>query len=251
MSEQNPSVVPGSQEPRGSAPGRGVEAGQGVEWLKEGWQLFVKNPGVWIAMAVIVIVIFVVLGFVPVVGQFAANLLGPIFAAGMLLGARALAQGEELKVEHLFAGFKQNTGNLVLLGVFGLIGMLVVIAVIVVIGGGAALTGGMMGHGPGIGIAMGGFLLALLVGLALTVPLAMALWFAPALVVFRNQAPVEAAKASFNACLLNIGPFLVYGVLLFVASIVAAIPLGLGFILLLPVAAGSVYASYVDIFERA
>ncbi len=46
-------------------------------------------------------------------------------------------------------------------------------------------------------------------------------------------------------------PFLVYGVLMFVLAVVAAIPLGLGFILLLPVAAGSLYASYVDIFERA
>jgi uncharacterized membrane protein len=253
MSEPNPFVVPSDRGPQagsGSPAGRSVEMGQGLEWLKDGWQLFLKNPGVWIAMAIIAFVIFVALNLIPVVGHLGANLLGPVIGAGMLIGARALAQGEELKVEHLFAGFKQNTGNLIVLGVLWMVGMIVLMAIVFVIGGGAAITGGMMGHAPGVGMAVGGLFLALLVGLALSVPLAMAMWFAPALVVFRNTAPVEALKTSFNACLKNLGPFLIYGVLLLVASVVAAIPLGLGFILLLPVAAGSVYASYVDIFER-
>ena len=81
------------------------------------------------------------------------------------------------------------------------------------------------------------------------VPLAMAVWFAPALVVFRNVAPLEAMKASFFACLKNIVPFLVYGVILFVLCIVAMIPFGLGMLVMMPVMMGSVYASYVEIFE--
>lgn len=246
MSEPDRAVVP---QPA-STGGRAVDAAQAVEWLKQGWELFLKNPGVWIAIAVIVIVIFVVLSFIPLVGQMAANLLGPVLGAGMLVGCRALAQGEELKVEHLFAGFQRNTGNLVLLGVIALVGALAVGVVAVAIVGGGALSGAMVGHGTGAGMAAGGFLLGMLVFLALMVPLAMALWFAPALVVFRDSAPMDAVKTSFNACLRNIVPFLIYGLLLFVLGVLAAVPLGLGFILLLPVAAGSVYASYVDIFER-
>ncbi len=228
---------------------RTVDAGRGVEWLKQGWELFLKNPGVWIAIAVIALVIFVVLGVIPLVGQLAANLLGPVLGAGMLLGCRALTQGEELKVDHLFAGFRQNTGNLVLLGVIALIATLVIGFVAAAIVGGGAISGAMIGQGTGIGVAAGGFVMGMLVFLALTVPLAMALWFAPALVIFRDAAPIDAVKASFDACLKNIVAFLVYGLLLFVLGVLAAIPLGLGFLLLLPVAAGSVHAAYMDIFE--
>lgn len=249
MTEQNSIQIPETQEPQSG--GRKVDAGQGIEWLKEGWQLFLRNPGVWIAISVIALIIFVVLGFIPLLGQLAANLLAPVFGAGLLVGCRALAQGEELKIEHLFAGFQQQTGNLVLLGVLAVVANVVIFIVSFAIFGGSAATGTIVGHAAGASMALGGFLLAVLVGLALTIPLAMALWFAPALVVFRNQPPIEAAKASFRACLANLLPFLVYGVLLFVIAIVAALPFGLGFIVLVPVAAGSVYAAYVDIFERA
>lgn len=249
MTEQNPIQLPESQEPQSG--GRKVDAGQGIEWLKEGWQVFLKNPGVWIAISVIALIIFVVLGFIPLLGQLAANLLAPVISAGLLIGCRALVQGEELKIEHLFAGFQQQTGNLVLLGVLALAASVVIGIVSFAIVGGSAATGAIVGNSAGAGMALGGFMLAMLVVLALAAPLAMAMWFAPALVVFRNRPPIEAIKASFNACLTNLMPFLVYGVLLFVLAIVAALPLGLGFILLLPVAAGSVYAAYVDIFERA
>jgi uncharacterized membrane protein len=57
-------------------------------------------------------------------------------------------------------------------------------------------------------------------------------------------------KASFRACLRNIPPFLVYGVVGVLLAIAASIPLGLGWFVLAPMAAASVYASYVDVFGR-
>jgi uncharacterized membrane protein len=67
--------------------------------------------------------------------------------------------------------------------------------------------------------------------------------------VFRNAAPLEAMKVSFFACLKNIVPFIVYGVILFVLYVIAMIPFGLGMLIMVPVSMGSVYASYVEIFE--
>jgi uncharacterized membrane protein len=61
--------------------------------------------------------------------------------------------------------------------------------------------------------------------------------------------PVEAMKASFAGCLRNVVPFLVYGVIGLLLAIVASIPLGLGWLVLVPVAIASIYASYCDIFE--
>ena len=56
-------------------------------------------------------------------------------------------------------------------------------------------------------------------------------------------------KASFFACLKNLLPFLVYGVILFVLCLIAMIPIGLGMLIMVPVMMGSIYASYVEIFE--
>jgi uncharacterized membrane protein len=81
------------------------------------------------------------------------------------------------------------------------------------------------------------------------VPLYMALWFAPALIVFHRMAPVDALKASFSACLKNMVPFLIYGVILLALCVVAAIPFGLGFLVLAPVVIASIYTGYRDIFS--
>jgi uncharacterized membrane protein len=43
-------------------------------------------------------------------------------------------------------------------------------------------------------------------------------------------------------------PFLVYGLITMVLCFFAALPVGLGFLVLGPVLSGSVYASYRDIF---
>lgn len=232
-----------------SLAGRTVEAGRSVEWLKRGWAAFLKAPGIWIAVTLIAGVIMIVLAMIPMLGQLAANFLGIVFVAGLLLGCKALAEGGELRVDHLFAGFKEHLNGLLVLGVLYVVGLAAIGLVTFAIGGGAAMSGAMMGHMAGAGMAFGGFVLALLVALALMVPLAMAVWFAPALVVFRGIAPLEAMKSSFGACLKNLVPFLIYGVILFVLGFVAAIPFGLGLLVLVPVVVGAQYAAYVDIFE--
>ena len=93
-----------------------------------------------------------------------------------------------------------------------------------------------------------GSLVVLLLATLLGIPLIMGYWFAPALVLFRGDEPFAAMKTSFTACLRNMPPFLVYGLLGIVFAIVASIPFGLGWFVLLPVYAASMYASYKDIF---
>ena len=79
-----------------------------------------------------------------------------------------------------------------------------------------------------------GALLVLLVCALLVVPLLMAFWFAPALIVLRGDEPVAAMTTSFRACLRNMSPFLVYGVLGLVFAVIACIPLFLGLLVLFP-----------------
>jgi uncharacterized membrane protein len=109
-----------------------------------------------------------------------------------------------------------------------------------------------MGQGdPATLQAMGmTFVLAMLIMTALLLPVVMAVWLAAPLVVFHEQGALDAMKGSFMGCLKNILAFLVYGVVLFGFSIVATLPLGLGWLVLGPVLAASIYASYRDIYLK-
>ncbi|HSE02018.1 MAG TPA: BPSS1780 family membrane protein, partial [Burkholderiales bacterium] len=216
--------------------GRAVGAGQGWAWIADGFGLFKKSPGIWIALAFLLLVIVVVLSFVNAIfflGSIATLLLMPVFVGGMMLGCRALQGGGELELGHLFAGFdKAYAGNLVVLGALNILaGIVVMIPVLVIVGAGT-LFSVMRGDAAGLAAIGGSFMLAGLIALALSIPIFMALWFAPALVVLRGLAPVAAVKESFLGCLKNMVPFLIYGIVLLVPSIFATIPFLLGWLVL-------------------
>jgi uncharacterized membrane protein len=104
---------------------------------------------------------------------------------------------------------------------------------------------------PDVGAALQIFLLAALVMLALSIPLVMAIWFAAPLVMLHDIKPVDALKASFLGCIKNVVPFLIYGVIAFLAAVIATLPLLLGWLVLGPVIMGSVYTGYRDIFTES
>jgi hypothetical protein len=231
--------------------GRAVEAGRGWTWIADGFGLFKKAPGMWIALVIVLFVILVVLVFIPLLGAVATFLLMPLFLGGLMLGCRALQGGGELELGHLFAGFKEHTGNLIVLGALSIAGWIIVMLPVIAIVGAGAIFGMMRGDAAGAAAMGGSFVLAWLVAMALSIPIYMALWFAPALVVLRGLAPVAAVKESFFGCLKNVVPFLIYGIVLLVLGIVAAIPLGLGWLVLGPVAIASIYVAYRDIYGDA
>lgn len=228
-----------------------VEAGRGWEWIVGGFNLFRKSPVLWIVLVVVLFLVAFVLGLVPFVGQLAFYLFSPVFIAGLMLGCRALEEGNELEIAHLFAGFQRHATSLITVGGVYLVGQIVVVGLMLAASGGAvnAVTRGA-DDGSMAGM-MGGMLVAFAFGLAISIPLMMAVWFAPALIIFDGLAPVPALKASFGACLKNVAAFLVYGLILFVLAIVATIPFGLGVFVLVPTILGSIYVSYRDIFVQA
>lgn len=227
---------------------RAVPAGSAFEWLRQGWLLFIAYPALWIALTVILIVLMLGLSIVPFIGSLAANLLLPVLAAGVMRVCQKIFDGRMPVLSDLFDGFNKNSGNLVLLGLLYMLGMLILFAVVASLAAGGLAGSALAGQPPALGIFFGKMLFALLVWLILSVPLVMAIWFAPALVLFNNMPPLAALKASFNACLKNVLPFFVYGLIVMVLSFFAALPVGLGFLVLVPVLSGSVYASYRDIF---
>jgi uncharacterized membrane protein len=227
---------------------RVVEAGACFDWLRQGWALFAANPGIWIACAVLTLVILLGISIVPLVGQLAVHLLMPVLGAGLLYLCRRQSEGGAPEIADLFIGFKQNTSSLIMIGVTYMLGILGIALLVALVVGGGIAGGVVNGAVMGFGMMIGTFLLGTLLIAILAIPLVMAMWFSPALVFFNGMPPVEAMKASFHACLKNWLPFLVYGMILFILFFFAALLLGLGFLVLIPVFAGALYASYRDIF---
>ena len=237
--------------------GRSVDAGAGLEWITAAWRLFVEAPMMWIVMIVLYAVFYVVLAILPGIGSLLGYVLYGVIGAGWLAAAHAVANGEKLEIDQLFAGFKSKTGPLFVLGAIyagGLIAILLLMAIFLAIGLGtsgaigAILSGDSSQLASIAGASIVTFMFAALVGLALLAPLLMALWFAPALVYFHNEPPLDALKVSFFACLANMMPFLVYGIVMVILIVLAVIPLMLGFLVVGPLALISSYTSYRAVF---
>lgn len=248
----NPFQAPAAHVEDVRAGGDGVLAGEpnqlatgkGSEWWSAGWALFREATGLWIGMIVVLFVVSMILGMIPIVG-FLLYIVFPAITGGLMLGCRSLENGEGLNFGHLFAGFQKNFGQLALVGAIYLAGVLVIGLIVVVIGFGGSFGAAMMGSG---GAAVTSVLLAVLIALALSIPLAMAIWFAPALVVLNDLAAVEAMKLSFRGCWRNMLPFLIFGIVGLALAIVATIPFGLGWLALGPTIVCATYVSYRDIF---
>jgi uncharacterized membrane protein len=258
MSTPNPYAAPKAPVADAASPqegnfvpgGRSRPAGQGWAWIAEAWNLFKRQPGMWIAMIVVLGVIVIVAAMIPFIGSLALMVFFPAITAGLVIGCRALDEGGKLEFGHLFAGFRERVGPLAAVGAIYLVATMVIALVVGVVTGVGMFTM-MTGPSPDAANAVGalaGILLASLVMMGLMIPIVMAVWFAAPLVVFHERGALDAMKESFAGCLKNIVPFLVYGVIFFVLAILASIPLALGWLVLGPVAAASIYTSYRDIY---
>ena len=232
------------------AEGHPVPAGHVWTWIASGWELFKRQPGIWVAIAIIAIVIFIAYYFMRALGNILGILLTPVFTAGVVIGAKSLDEGRKLEIAHLFAGFTNRFGALIAVGAIYLALLLAIVVVSARVTGVSVSV--MLGASPDLASATIGeiisILLAWLIALGLMVPVFMAVWFAPPLAVFNELGAFDALKASFVGCLKNIVPFLIYGLILLGFAILASIPLCLGWLVLGPVIGASIYTSYRDIY---
>ena len=231
--------------------GRTVPAGRGASWIGDAWGLFRRAPGAWIAVVIVLFVIFFVANFIPIVGPLAVMVLFPVFTGGLMIGCRELEEDRPFEFNHLFAGFRGHFGTLAAVGALYLGGYIVVMLIVMLVTGAsmfAMFGAGGAPQGEDFASLMATMGIAILLGLALTIPLLMTVWLAAPLVVFHEHGAFDAMKGSFLGCLRNMLPFLVYGLIALVLSIVATVPILLGWLVLGPVLAASVYTAYTDIY---
>ena len=230
-----------------------VDVSRGIVWFSGGWRIFMKNPGLWVVLGIIMLAIVVVLSIIPILGVLALSLIMPVLTAGLLYAAREADEGRALDVLHLFQGFRERDKLTPLLSLGGIVlaGFVLSVAVAFLVGGASMVTF-MMGANPEMMRgAAAGMLVALLAGLAVQLVVVLALVYAVPLVMFHGVPAGQAMGSSLRANLRNILPLLVSGVLYLFVAVLATLPLLLGWIVLLPVSVGMLYRSYKDLYEPA
>jgi hypothetical protein len=227
---------------------RTAPASHGWQWIKSAFDLFRQSYLLWIALSFTIILIGAILMSVPILGGLIFTLIYPALIAGILLGCHALQQGEKLEFSHLFAGFKTHGTQLITVGGIYLTGMLIIGLVVGQLGGENLIRDMSAGHSSAETLSLlANYRVPILVSVTLQLLLISTYWFAPALIVFGNLAPIPAMKASSLAILSNAGAFLVYGFSLFALFFIATIPV-IGLIVMIPIAFITYYTAFMDVF---
>jgi hypothetical protein len=256
--------------------GQVVPARRGWDWWRRGFAIFRAAPWMWALIVLVLAGVFLLVAalagalsvamrspaavfLLVLLAVIVMNIVYPIISGGLMLAARAADEGDKPTVAHVFAGLSQAGGTLAAVGVLLLVGYIVIFAIQFMLFG-MGFSKSMAGN-PATMVQQSA--LASLVSLALSVPLAMAFWFASSLVVFNGLSAIEAIRASFLGCLKNVVPFLIYGLVGLALGIVLALVLGalifatrglaaiLMFVLafaILPIILGTIYAGYSDIY---
>jgi uncharacterized membrane protein len=235
-------------------------AARGWTWVKQGYQLIMRNPLMSISFALIFALLMFVGFKVPLFGPLLLLLLMPVLMAGYMRACHALEEDEEVELAHLFEGFRKHTARLIALGGFLMVGLLISSMAMVLIGGEALRTlleSANAATDPemlmeAMWTAGSGVTLSLAVGFALLCLLMLAFQYAPMLVFFNDVMPFAALRSSLVGSLRNIIPYTVYNLIMQVVAVVLGmLPFGIGLIVLLPLGLTSLYVSYRNIFPFA
>ncbi|SCY29699.1 BPSS1780 family membrane protein [Thiohalorhabdus denitrificans] len=226
-----------------------VGIGRAFAWFAQGWNGFRAQPGPWIALFLLYVVVVLALNLIPVLGGLVATLLAPAFGAGLLLAARDGSRGDPVRLGHLFEGLTdaRTRGRLLGLGGLALAATFLLAGLFLAMAETLPEPSAPPAQGPFWAESGLGGLLILLLGLSA----AAAFYFATPLVAFTASRLPGALGASLRAVLRNLLPLLLFGLVYAALAAVAAIPYGLGFLVLGPVGAGAAYASFTEIFPHA
>jgi uncharacterized membrane protein len=236
-----------------------VPASHGWLWIKHGYRLIMRSPLQAFSLAMFFALGVFLAMSIPHAGVLLAVLLMPILMAGYMRVCRSLEYNEKVEPRQIIAGFESRTAQLVAVGGMLLLGMIVVSMFTAAMGGSAlnsiletfqteqdptALIDALLAPESGLR-------LTLLGGFALLFLLMLAMQFAPMLVFFNGMSPRDAMQASLTASVRNIVPFSVYSLIMqLIAFVVSVFPMGLGWIILVPIGLTSMYVAYRDIFTE-
>jgi hypothetical protein len=250
------------------------DARQGWAWINAGWRLFQKDHALWLAMALVYLVMVIAFDQVPFIGYLLLILITPIFAAGALLvsgeldadptSRRGLEQNlagwkDKLKrlfaraLKQLFRVFHDPEKTLAVMVVatlaLGAAVMIQILAQLLKVGG-AALPA-MAAGSVGVKIWLPALISLILIWL-LKLVLILSTLFAVYRIVAHDETPLAALENSIKTCAKNPFPLAIMAVILLLPLMLLAqlgyIILFVGGVLALPVLITSVYASAKEVY---
>jgi len=192
------------------------EARHGIAWLKQAYALFSRKRLPWIMLLLTYYILLKLLLYVPYVGPYAISILKPVFAVGLLAAAWTQERGGTPQLNQLFQGFRANLGSLLPIGIFFVVGVTAAVFASSLIDNGKLLdllsnAGGTMTEEDfTAALADGALQAGMLFSALLTLPILIATWWAPALVVFQNAGAGTALAVSFRAAIANFRPLAIY-----------------------------------------
>lgn len=224
--------------------GRARPFHHGWKWIAGGWDLFKRQPGMWILTTILYFATTILLSMIPVAGLL-TSIMWPIFAAGFFAMSHMAYRHERFNVSNLFNGFTESPGTLALIGLAYVGAIIATVSVFAVFGGFKWFTM-ITGKPDSTMIAQMGA--AMLLYALVTIALATAIIFAPALAQLNGVSAIGAMRMSFVGSMKNVLPGTLYAILFSLLMLVSIIPLGLGLLITVPMITTTLYCAYRDIF---
>ena len=188
----------------------------GVTWLRDAYRMVSGARLPWLLLLFLYYLVLGLIDFVPFIGQIAAPILKPVFAVGFLAAAWSQERGGTPEPKQLFQGFRSNLWALIPLGLFLVVGITLAVLGTALVDDGKLLDvlSGKTKFDDAL-LADDQVQYAMLFAAACALPVMLAMWFAPALVVFQDCSAPVALRSSLLAALANWKPIAVYGLLVF------------------------------------
>ncbi len=232
-----------------------VEFRRAFIWFGAGWYAFKTNLGAWLALSILFLLAVLLLGMLPFIGIPLIALFFPLLLVGLLITAHKSLTGSLAQVEDMLAGFNDQRfrNPLLLLGGAMLAGLLLLFAILYPLSGEIFKALYFPGSDTKVALTLAQMTesspLGLLLQMGLIGVFLMAFFYATPLVLFEGQSPLDAISASLLACLRNIVPLVLFGMITVGLGILASFAFGLGYLVLIPVLTAASYASFRDVFD--
>ncbi len=243
---------------------RRLPAARGWAWVVEGYRLYRRNPPLLTSLTLAYLLLVLATNLIPLVGPFISPVLLPLLTVIVASGCRALDRGD-LRPGVLTASWSEHRLALFKLGGWQLLAALGVLALY------ALWQGGDLSAADMNTLNEEAALYAMARLLVLSVPVALAFWFAPLLTAWDGVPALKSLFFSIVAARRNWRAFLVYalsitlvgvilpGVVLLIAGVIskslltvlAVVIRMLLLFILAPILVASVYLSYRDVFGES
>lgn len=200
-------------------------ARQGLVWLKQALHMFNQQRLAWVVLLLAYYLLLLVTRALPFIGPWAMTIIKPVLAVGLLAAAWNQERGKPPALSLILQGFRANLWALLPIGVFFVVGMTAAVFGSSLVDGGKLIEF-ITNSGKATDAETQKLLedpqlqFGMLFAALLSLPVLVATWWAPALIVFQDAGPGTALLTSMRAAFANWRPLVMYGLGVFFYGVV-------------------------------